>query len=131
VVSDGQRGKPGRGKTTKPAGPPATGESLVTLDDPEMFADAEMRAALVARDITVVYRLLRRRGIVQRDIARRTGQPQSEVSDILRGRRVRDVTVLERIADGLVIPRRGCGWRASREVRVAPTVERSPVPRRR
>ncbi|MGH3755668.1 MAG: hypothetical protein ACRDRP_23845, partial [Pseudonocardiaceae bacterium] len=33
------------------------------------------------------------------------GQSQSEVSDIMRGRTVRDVTVLERIADGLGIPR--------------------------
>jgi hypothetical protein len=34
-------------------------------------------------------------GVGQREIARRTGQSQSEVSDVLKGRTVRDVTVLE------------------------------------
>jgi transcriptional regulator with XRE-family HTH domain len=78
---------------------------LVSLDDPELFAGEEMRAALVARDVTRIYRLLYQRGVAQREIARRAGQSQSEVSDILKGRRVRDVIVLERIADGLGIPR--------------------------
>ncbi|MGH4000592.1 MAG: helix-turn-helix domain-containing protein, partial [Pseudonocardiaceae bacterium] len=45
-------------------------------------------------------------GVSQREIARRTGQSQSEVSEIMhRGRQVRDITVLERIADGLGVPR--------------------------
>jgi transcriptional regulator with XRE-family HTH domain len=44
-------------------------------------------------------------GFSQREIARRTGQSQSEVSEIVRGRQVRDVTVLERICDGLGVPR--------------------------
>ncbi|MBV9163284.1 MAG: helix-turn-helix transcriptional regulator, partial [Pseudonocardiales bacterium] len=44
-------------------------------------------------------------GVSQREIARRTGQSQSEVSEIVRGRQVRDVTVLERICDGLGVPR--------------------------
>ncbi|MGH3365928.1 MAG: helix-turn-helix domain-containing protein, partial [Nocardioidaceae bacterium] len=90
-------------KTTTPAPirPLATDKPLITLDDPAMFEDAEMRAALAARDVTLVYRLLGQRGVTQREIARRTGQSQSEVSNILRGRQVRDVTVLERIADGL------------------------------
>ncbi len=35
----------------------------------------------------------------------RTGQSQSEVSDIVQGRQMRDVTVLERIAEGLGMPR--------------------------
>ncbi len=87
------------------AGPRVAGKPLVTLDDPAMFAGEEMRAALVARDVTVVYRLLYQAGVAQREIARRTGQSQSEVSDILRGRRVRDVLVLERIADGLGVCR--------------------------
>jgi transcriptional regulator with XRE-family HTH domain len=52
-----------------------------------------------------VYRLLRRLGVSQRRIAQLTGQSQSEVSEILKGRQVRDVRVLERIADGLGIPR--------------------------
>ncbi len=88
-----------------PTRPPGTEKPLTTLDDPAMFEDEKMRAALAARDITLVYRLLRQRGVTQREIARRTGQSQSEVYDILKGRTVRDVTVLERIADGLGIAR--------------------------
>ncbi|MBV9012192.1 MAG: helix-turn-helix transcriptional regulator [Pseudonocardiales bacterium] len=63
------------------------------------------RAALEARDVGAVYRLLRRVGFSQREIGQRTGQSQSEVSEILRGRQVRDITVLERICDGLGVPR--------------------------
>ncbi len=94
-------------KPTKPAPirPPAADKPLVALDDPAMFEGEEMRAALAARDVTLVYRLLSQRGVTQREIARRTGQLQSEVSNILKGRQVRDVTVLERIADGLGIAR--------------------------
>jgi transcriptional regulator with XRE-family HTH domain len=61
--------------------------------------------ALVARDVTRIYRLMYQGGVGQREIARRTGQSQSEVSDVLKGRTVRDVTVLERIGDGLGVPR--------------------------
>ncbi|MGH3854613.1 MAG: helix-turn-helix domain-containing protein [Pseudonocardiaceae bacterium] len=60
-----------------------------------------MRAALTARDIGALYRLLRRVGVSQRRIAELTGQSQSEVSEILHGRQVLNVRVLERIADGL------------------------------
>ena len=49
--------------------------------------------------------MLQREGVPQREIAERVGQSQSEVSEILRGRRVRDVMVLERIVDGLGVPR--------------------------
>jgi transcriptional regulator with XRE-family HTH domain len=72
---------------------------------PEVWERPEMRAALAGRDIGRVYKLLKQDGISQREIARRTGQSQSEVSEILKGRQVRDVTVLERIADGLGVPR--------------------------
>ena len=95
-------------KATKPPAPtrpPATKKPLATLDDPETFAGEAMRTALAARDVTLIYRLLYQGGVAQREIARRTGQSQSEVSNILTGRTVRDVTVLERIADGLGIPR--------------------------
>ncbi|MGH3722382.1 MAG: helix-turn-helix domain-containing protein [Pseudonocardiaceae bacterium] len=77
--------------------------------DPEFFDSDEMRAALTARDIAAVYRLLGRLGVSQRRIAHLTGQSQSEVCEILKGRRVRDVWVLERIADGLGIPRAWLG----------------------
>lgn len=73
--------------------------------DPALFATVKMRRALAGRDIGGVYRLLKAAGVSQREIARRTGQSQSEVSEILAGRQVRDVRVLERIADGLDIPR--------------------------
>jgi transcriptional regulator with XRE-family HTH domain len=66
----------------------------------------EARKALAARDIPAVYQMLYRGGVSQREIARRTGQNQSEVSEIIHGgRQVRDVTVLERIVDGLGVPR--------------------------
>jgi tetratricopeptide (TPR) repeat protein len=69
----------------------------------------ELRAALARRDISEVYRLLRRWGVSQRRIAACTGQSQSEVHDIVRGRAVRAYDVLARIADGLGIPREYLG----------------------
>jgi transcriptional regulator with XRE-family HTH domain len=71
----------------------------------QWYERPEARAALSARDIGEVYRLLQQEGVSQREIARRTGQSQSEVSEILHGRQVRDVELLERIADGLSVPR--------------------------
>lgn len=71
----------------------------------ETWRQQEMRAALAARDISTVYRLLRRVGVSQRQIAAMTGQSQSEVSEILKGRQVMAYDVLARIADGLGIPR--------------------------
>jgi transcriptional regulator with XRE-family HTH domain len=75
--------------------------------DPTLLGRADMRAALGARDIGAVYRLLGNAGVTQRRIAQLTGQAQSEVSEILKGRQVRDVQVLERIADGLGVPGAG------------------------
>ena len=67
-----------------------------------------MRGLLAHRNITGVYRLLQRYGVSQRAIAARTGQAQSEVSDIANGRRqVASYDVLVRVAAGLGIPR---GW---------------------
>ncbi len=64
-----------------------------------------MRAALEARDIGVVYRLLQRSGVTQSRIAALTGQSQPEVSEILSGRQVISYDLLSRIADGLGAPR--------------------------
>lgn len=64
-----------------------------------------MRDAARIRDIPAVYRLLTEAGIPQRRIAALTGQSQSEVSEILAGRRVLSYVVLVRIADGLGAPR--------------------------
>ncbi|MGH3997407.1 MAG: helix-turn-helix domain-containing protein, partial [Pseudonocardiaceae bacterium] len=72
---------------------------------PQWYERPNARAVLAARDVGGVYRLLKQDGVTQREIARRTGQSQSEVSAIMRGRQVRDVTVLERIVDGLGVPR--------------------------
>jgi transcriptional regulator with XRE-family HTH domain len=65
----------------------------------------EMREALAERRISQVYRLLRVAGVSQRQIAAMTGQSQSEVSEILKGRQVMAYDVLARIADGLGVPR--------------------------
>ncbi len=46
-----------------------------------------MRRLLAEHDIAGVYRLLQRHGVSQRVIAARTGQSQSEVSEIVAGRR--------------------------------------------
>jgi transcriptional regulator with XRE-family HTH domain len=79
------------------------------LIDPAFLERDDVRTALAARDVGTVYRLLWRSGVSQHQIARLTGQSQSEVSEILKGRQVRDVRVLERIADGLGIPRARIG----------------------
>jgi transcriptional regulator with XRE-family HTH domain len=54
-----------------------------------------------------VYHLLRKMGYSQRQISRLTKQTQSEVSEIIKGRRVLSYDLLIRIADGLGVPR---GW---------------------
>jgi transcriptional regulator with XRE-family HTH domain len=52
-----------------------------------------------------VYRLLNEAGVPQRTIAALVGQSQSEVSEIIKGRRVQAYDVLARICTGLGIPR--------------------------
>jgi transcriptional regulator with XRE-family HTH domain len=67
-----------------------------------------MRQLLAEHDIAGVYLLLRRHGISQRTLAARTGQAQSEVSEIMSGHReVHAYELLVRIAEGLGVPR---GW---------------------
>ncbi|MGH4007247.1 MAG: helix-turn-helix domain-containing protein [Pseudonocardiaceae bacterium] len=73
--------------------------------DPDLLGLPSLRAALAERDITKVYKILTREGVPQRTIAAATGQSQSEVSEILKGRRVVGYEVLVRIATGLGIPR--------------------------
>ena len=73
---------------------------------PPWYMCPDARKALAERDIGAVYRLLYRGGVSQQEIARRTRQSQSEVWEIMHsGRQVRDITVLERIADGLGVLR--------------------------
>jgi transcriptional regulator with XRE-family HTH domain len=77
--------------------------------DPDMWKRADMRAALAARDIAGVFKLLQRMGVSQRHIAALTGQSQSEISEILAGRQVVSYEVLVRIAEGLGVPRGSLG----------------------
>ncbi len=88
-----------------------------------------MRNALAAREVSTVYRLLRRTGVSQRQIAAMTGQSQSEVSEILKGRQVMAYDVLARIADGLGVPRgyMGLAYDEVTAVRVAGAAEASSV----
>lgn len=79
------------------------------LSDLELFTSPGMRTALASRDISTVYRLLMQAGVAQRMIAQATGQSQSEVSEILKGRRVMAYDVLVRIAAGLGVPREAMG----------------------
>ncbi|MDQ2882678.1 MAG: helix-turn-helix domain-containing protein [Actinomycetota bacterium] len=67
------------------------------------------RRALADRDIAAVYRLLTQADISQRQIAQLTGQSQSEVSEVLKSRRVVAYDVLLRIAQGLEVPRAWMG----------------------
>jgi transcriptional regulator with XRE-family HTH domain len=82
--------------------------------DPAWWEQPGMRSALAVRDIGEVYRTLTSLGVSQRQIATLVGQSQSEVSEIIKGRVVKDYRLLERIADGLGIPRElmGLSWRA-------------------
>jgi hypothetical protein len=59
--------------------------------DPAFLERDDVRAALDARDVGAVYRLLWQAGVSQRRIALLTGQAQSEVCEILKSRQVRDV----------------------------------------
>ncbi|MFN2534439.1 MAG: hypothetical protein ABR528_04235 [Pseudonocardiaceae bacterium] len=65
------------------------------------------RRALFRRDIAEVFRILRDAGVSQVSLARAPGQQQSDVSEIISGRHVQSIALLERIADGLGMPR---GW---------------------
>jgi predicted XRE-type DNA-binding protein len=76
--------------------------------NPAVWQRRDMRVALAVRDVATVYRLLQRYGLSQRAIAAMTGQSQSEVSEVIAGRRrVVSYELLARIASGLGIPR---GW---------------------
>jgi transcriptional regulator with XRE-family HTH domain len=68
-----------------------------------------MREAFARRDIGTVYTKLGHRGVSQRRIAALTGQSQSEISEIIAGRQVTSIALLERIADGLGVPRAWLG----------------------
>lgn len=107
-MSDGHTREPEPGAE----GAPGADKSVPAID-PAQYARPEMRRVLVALDIGGLYRLLGQGGLPQREIARRTGQSQSDVSDIARGRRrVENLHLLRRIVAGLEIPpeRMGLSW---------------------
>lgn len=94
----------GRVRPSGPGGPPV---------GPEWYERPALRPVLAARDVGGIYRALRDdAGVSQRWIAGRTGQSQSEVCEILAGRRVLSYAVLVRIVAGLGIPREriGLSW---------------------
>ena len=82
---------------------------VVRIDpiDPVILEPPAMRRVLAARDISAVFRALADAGITQRRIAELTAMGQSEVSEVLGGRRVMAYDVLVRIANGLGVPP---GW---------------------
>jgi hypothetical protein len=61
--------------------------------------------------------------VSQRRIGQLTGQAQSEVYEILKGREVRHVWVLERIVDGLGAPRAWMGLSYGEQAPDVPSVE--------
>lgn len=90
----------------KPTGPS-------DLIDPALYHRDDVRPVLAVLDIGALYRVLQGAGVSQRQIAGLTGQSQSEVSDIVAGRRrVENYHLLQRIAAGLGIPpeRMGLSW---------------------
>ena len=88
------------------AGAAAAGSEKTTLPiDPVLYQRDDVRRILAERDVTALYLALKDAGLTQRRIAELTGQSQSEVSEILKGRRVLSYDVLVRIADRLGIPR--------------------------
>ncbi|MGH3659834.1 MAG: hypothetical protein ACRDUA_24605, partial [Micromonosporaceae bacterium] len=79
--------------------------------DPAMWSRPELQPMLVGHDIGALYRTLREIGIAQRRIAELTGSTQSQVADIMAGRRTRVMVydVLVRTAEGLGIGRERMG----------------------
>jgi transcriptional regulator with XRE-family HTH domain len=73
--------------------------TMIHLTDPAVLE------ALASHDIAQVFRFALDTGITQRELAVMVSISQSEVSQILKGRRVQAYEVLERICEGLGIPR--------------------------
>lgn len=73
--------------------------------DPELYDRPEVRAILAKRDVAGLFRAVNAAGVSQRRIAVLVVMSQSEVSEILSGRKVLSYDVLVRVADGLHVPR--------------------------
>ena len=90
---------------TPATGPASDAPPTAPPVDPRLYDREDVRPLLGERDIGALYRALNDAGVPQRQIAELTGQSQSEVSEIVKGRRVLAYDVLVRIADGLGISR--------------------------
>jgi hypothetical protein len=91
---DRRPGSPRRpDKKIQPGAPSVGGQPVLEVRhardhiDPKVWDREDIRRFLAARDIGSVYRLLQRAGVSQRAIAARTGQSQSEISEIIAGYR--------------------------------------------
>ncbi|MGH3763621.1 MAG: helix-turn-helix domain-containing protein [Pseudonocardiaceae bacterium] len=76
---------------------------MLNLDDPDT------RQALATHDIRRVFRLVLDAGLTHRELAVLVRMSQSEVSEILKGRRVMAYDVLERVCEALQVPREHMG----------------------
>lgn len=92
----------------------------------DALAAPEARHALAAHDIRTVYQLLKAAGLTQRQIAELTGQSQSEVSEIFKGRQIVGYDLLARICEGLDVPVRGWVWPTPT---MPPTLEATMTPK--
>ncbi|MGH8920165.1 MAG: hypothetical protein ACRD0H_17840 [Actinomycetes bacterium] len=89
----------------------------------DLLTGPTARRALAHRDITAVFGILHDAGVSQHHIARATGQRQSEVSEIISGRRqVQSIALLRQIADGLGVPRGWMGLAYDPDLEPAPVV---------
>jgi transcriptional regulator with XRE-family HTH domain len=74
--------------------------------DPRVWDNPDMQSKCALRDIAGVFRSLQEQKISQRTIAALTGMSQSEVSEVIRGRRqVQGYDTFLRICEGLGCPR--------------------------
>lgn len=94
---------------TPPTRPASTEQDTLSDRLRQALTTKAARRALAERDITTVYRFLTQADISQRQIAQLTGQSQSEVSEVLKSRRIMAYDVLVRIAQGLEVPRAWMG----------------------
>ncbi|MDQ3154619.1 MAG: helix-turn-helix domain-containing protein [Actinomycetota bacterium] len=81
----------------------------MTLSDPVTWADPTMQQLLASRDVTAIFRQLVEQDMNQSQLASLVGMSQSEVSEVLSGRRVMAYAVFERVAEGLGIRRGAMG----------------------
>jgi transcriptional regulator with XRE-family HTH domain len=94
--------------------------------DPSVWNLPAVAEAVATRNITAVYRSLKRIGYSQQRIAALVGQSQPEVSAIMQGRRVMAYDVLLRIVEGLGIPRGRAGLAACECQTYSDTAQAAP-----